>query len=278
MILRMDDVRLGALLRAARLRRGWRQSDVVARAGVSRDIVSLLERGGAAYVRLGELRAVAAAVEVAVDVRTRWRGGDGERLVSARHSGMAESFTRVLVGGAWEPHPEVSFSIWGERGMIDILAWHPPTRTLLVVEIKTELVDVGEMLGTLDRKRRLAPKVGADLGLLARTVGTCVALLDTTTNHRRLRDHAATMRAALPADGPQLRAWLNAPTGPVAALTFLSPAAPARLGLGSSGARRVRVPKGRSPEPGPRSGERAQEALRGRPDRESRPRTGQPAV
>ena len=131
----MDDVRLGALLRMARLRHGWRQSDVASRAGVSRDVVSLLERGGAAHVRLGELRAVAAAVEVDVDLRTRWRGGDGERLLSARHSGLAESYTRLLIGAAWEPHPEASFSIWGERGVIDILAWHPPTRTLLVVEM-----------------------------------------------------------------------------------------------------------------------------------------------
>lgn len=274
----MDDVRLGALLRAARPRRGWRQSDVASRAPVSRDVVSFLERGGAAHVRLGELRAVAAAVEVDVDVRTRWRGGDGERLVSARHSGLPESYTRLLMGADWDPHPEASSSIWGERGVIDILAWHPPTRTLLVVEIKTQLVDVGEMLGTLDRKRRLAPKVGADLGLHARTVGVCVALLDTTTNHRRLRDHAATLRAALPVDGRQLRAWLSAPTGPIAALTFLSPAAPARLGTGSSGVRRVRVRAVPSPAPGPRSGERAQEPPHGRAEPESRPPTRQPAA
>ncbi len=221
---------------------------------------------------------MAAAVEVDVDVRTRWRGGDGERLVSARHSGLPESYTRLLMGADWDPHPEASSSIWGERGVIDILAWHPPTRTLLVVEIKTQLVDVGEMLGTLDRKRRLAPKVGADLGLHARTVGVCVALLDTTTNHRRLRDHAATLRAALPVDGRQLRAWLSAPTGPIAALTFLSPAAPARLGTGSSGVRRVRVRAVPSPAPGPRSGERAQEPPHGRAEPESRPPTRQPAA
>lgn len=48
--------------------------------------------------------------------------------------------------------PEVSFSIYGERGVIDLLAWHGPSRTLLVIELKTEVVDAAEMLGVLDRK------------------------------------------------------------------------------------------------------------------------------
>ena len=220
---------------------------------MSRKIVALLEHGGADRARLGELRAVATAVEVDADVRTRWRGGEGERLLSARHSGLAEAFARMLIGDAWEPHPEASFSIWGERGVIDILAWHPPTRTLLVVEIKTELIDVGEMLGTLDRKRRLAPKVGAELGLHARAVGVCVVIMDAATNHRRLADHAATLRSALPADGRRLRAWLRAPAGPIAALTFLSIAPPGPRSVGSAGVRRARVRPSLSGGQGPRS-------------------------
>ncbi len=44
---------------------------------------------------------------------------------------------------------------------IDLLAWHAPTRTLLVIEIKTELVDVGDLLSVMDRKVRLAPEIGA---------------------------------------------------------------------------------------------------------------------
>lgn len=35
--------------------------------------------------------------------------------------------------------PEVSFSIYGQRGVIDILAWHAATRSLLVIELKTEM-------------------------------------------------------------------------------------------------------------------------------------------
>ena len=64
----------------------------------------------------------------------------------------------------WVTAPEVTFAIYGERGAIDILAWHAPTRSLLVIELKTEIVDVQETVGTLDRKRRLAAKVAAERG------------------------------------------------------------------------------------------------------------------
>jgi transcriptional regulator with XRE-family HTH domain len=41
----MTDDRVGASIRAVRIRRRWRQADVAERAGVSRAFVSLVERG-----------------------------------------------------------------------------------------------------------------------------------------------------------------------------------------------------------------------------------------
>jgi hypothetical protein len=67
-------------------------------------------------------------------------------------------------GPGWSIAPEVSFSIWGERGLIDILAWHAPTRSLLVIELKTAIVDVSGLVGTVDRKRRLAPEIARSRG------------------------------------------------------------------------------------------------------------------
>ena len=42
----MQDARLGAIFRAVRIRRGWRQIDVATRARVSRAEVSLIEQAG----------------------------------------------------------------------------------------------------------------------------------------------------------------------------------------------------------------------------------------
>ena len=68
---------------------------------------------------------------------------------------MHEALARFLLGfPEWIARPEVSFSIYGERGVIDLLAWHAATRSLLVVELKTELIDLQDLVSVLDRKRR----------------------------------------------------------------------------------------------------------------------------
>ena len=81
------------------------------------------------------------------------------------HELVAKSF-RALP--AWVAEPEVSFAIRGERGVIDILAWHPARQMLLVIELKTDIADINELVGTADRKRRLAVEVAIERGWIAR--------------------------------------------------------------------------------------------------------------
>ncbi|MHB8891903.1 MAG: helix-turn-helix domain-containing protein [Candidatus Limnocylindrales bacterium] len=217
----MDDVRLGRSLRAVRIRKGLRQDDVARRAGISQNAVSRAERGLIGGMTLERIRAIGTAVGVLIDLQPRWRGGELDRLLGARHSALHEAVAaRFAALPGWTTVPEVTFSEYGERGAIDVLAWHAPTRTLLVIELKTELVDVQEMLGTLDRKRRLARKVAADRGWDAVTVAVWVILSEHRTNRRRVEEHHTVLRAALPADGRTMNAWLLAPRGPVAALSI----------------------------------------------------------
>src|SRR5262245_20011196 len=129
----MEDLRLGATIRAARLRRGWRQADVAKRAGMSQTVVSRVERGQVPEMTLSALRQVAAALEIRLELLPRGRGADLDRLLSARHSALHESVARALSHDLpeWVMASEVSFSIWGERGVIDLLLWHPDRRALL---------------------------------------------------------------------------------------------------------------------------------------------------
>ena len=77
-------------------------------------------------------------------------------MLNSKHSAMAETMTRWFGRQpGWVVRPEVSFSIYGERGVIDFIAWHAVRRALLLIELKTELVDVG------DSWRQ--PTVGGDL-------------------------------------------------------------------------------------------------------------------
>jgi transcriptional regulator with XRE-family HTH domain len=217
----VDDARLGRSFRAVRVRKGLRQADVASAAGVSQDSVSRVERGLMGGMTVDRIRAIGQALGMVLDITPRWSGGELDRLLGARHSALHEAVAaRFARLPGWTVVPEVTFSIFGERGAIDILAWHVPTRTLLVIELKTELVDVQELLGTLDRKRRLAPKIGADRGWNPAFVATWVILADGRTNRRRVDAHRTVLRASLPADGRGMNAWLGDPVGAISALSF----------------------------------------------------------
>jgi transcriptional regulator with XRE-family HTH domain len=248
----MDDQRIGWSLRSIRVRKRWRQEDLAARAKVSRWVVMRIEQGRLASVPLGKVRAVAAALDARVDAVVRWHGGDLPRLVSARHARMHEVIARYLrdVPG-WIVEPEVSFSIYSERGIIDVLAWHPTARILLVIELKTEVVDLNEMLGTLDRIRRLAWAVAKDRKWDPVAVSTWVVVADSRTNRRTVAEHATVLRSKLPTDGRGVARWLRRPTGRIDALGFLPNVQGMHLGVDPAPIRRVcrRQPARRRSDP-----------------------------
>ena len=239
----MDDVRLGSVVRNIRIRQRWRQSDLATRAGMPRAAISLVERGHAGSLPLDRLRKLCAALGVGLDVHPRWRGGDLERLLNARHAAMAEAIAASFAHmPEWVIRPEVSFSIYGERGVIDFVAWHALTRSLLLIALKTELVDIGDLRSTTDRRRRLGRPIGRESGWDPRSVGVWVVLPNLSTNLRRIREHATVLRSAFPANDRALRAWLREPRGSIAALTVttLPPASHAR----AQNVRRVRQSRG----------------------------------
>ena len=165
MLRQVDDQRAGRALRAIRLHRRRRQVDIARVAGVSQSSVSRMERGHLGPFSLDTLRGVAVALDATLDVGIRWRGGEVDRVVGARHSAMTERMVAQLDAiGGWQWAAEASFSAWGERGVIDLLAWHAGRRCLLVIELKTELVDPAALLAQVDRYRRLAPAVGRERG------------------------------------------------------------------------------------------------------------------
>ncbi|HEU0244319.1 MAG TPA: helix-turn-helix domain-containing protein [Candidatus Limnocylindrales bacterium] len=219
----MDDLAVGRILRAVRVRRGLRQSDLAAAAGVSQSTVSRLERGVLGPVPISKLRAVAEALEVRATVRLHGTGADLDRLLAAAHSGMHEELARMFSGlPAWVSLPEVTFAIYGERGAIDVLAWHAPTRSLLVIELKTELVDMQETVGTLDRKVRLAMQVARERGWDPLTVSSWLLIAESPRNRRAVAGHAAMLKQRFTSDGHAMAAWLRRPVGRVHALSFLS--------------------------------------------------------
>jgi transcriptional regulator with XRE-family HTH domain len=243
----MDDQRIGTMLRAIRIRKRWRQSDLAVRAHVSRWVVLRIEHGRLASIPVGKFRAVANALDARADILIRWQGSDLPRLLSARHSRMHEVMARFFGDlSDWTAEPEVSFSVYGERGIIDILAWHPTRRILLVIELKTEIVDVNELLGTLDKKRRLALDVARARKWSPAVIATWVVVAKSRSNRRAIAEHATVLRAKLPMDGRGIGAWLRDPHGAVHALSFMPSVQGVHLGPRTSPVRRVDRPKRRS--------------------------------
>jgi transcriptional regulator with XRE-family HTH domain len=242
----MRDLPFGAALRSMRIRRGWRQEDVAAAARVSPSTVSRMERGQLDSLSLRSIRAGAAALEVMVELLPRSRGAAFERAASQAHAALAERVVAWITSvDGWVVRPEVSFSRFGERGVIDILAWHAATRSLLVIELKTEIVDVGELLGTLDRKLRNGMEVAIGLGWSAMSVSGLLVVAESDVNRRRVAEHRATFQASFPDRIIGLRAWLAAPVGTIRALMFFANRHPRTANDRLTAVRRVR--KGSKP-------------------------------
>jgi hypothetical protein len=136
--------------------------------------------------------------------------------------------------------PEVSFAIYGERGIVDQLAWHAGEAHVLIVELKTAFVDVNEMLGTLDRKRRLAATIAGTRGWKPRLVSAWLIVAETHTNRRHARDHGTLLSTRFPLNGRQLRSFLSRPDTPTSGLAFWSTANP--RSTGPNGRRADRAP------------------------------------
>jgi len=217
----MDSVRLGRSIRALRRRLGWTQSELGRRARVSQAAVSRVERGLASDVTLRTLVTITDALGARLDVRVLWHGEALDRLLDAAHSGLVDEVVRLLVAAGWEVVPEATFSRFGERGSIDVLAWHPRHRALLVVEVKSVVPDMGALLSGVDRKARLAPEIAAARGWRVASVSRLLVLPDDRTARRRVDERAATLDTVLPERTVAMRRWIRDPRGPIAGILFL---------------------------------------------------------
>lgn len=217
----MDRIRLGLQFRALRVRKGFRQEDLASAAAISRPLISNIEHGDLETLTLGKLLAVSHALDAVLDVRLRWHGEQLDRLLDEAHAILVDAVVTMLKGYGWEVAIEVSFSVWGERGSIDILAFHPGTTTLLVIEVKSVVPDNQAAILGLDRKARLGPGLARERGWHPKVVARLLVVAATTTARRRVARLGATYDASFPMRGAAVRSWLRAPAGGMSGLLFV---------------------------------------------------------
>lgn len=241
----MDDQRIGRVVRALRHRLRWRQSDLATRAHVTQDDVSRVERGRASHMTLDKLRCIGGALDAEMVVTVRWRGGEIDRLLDEGHAAIVGWVMALLEELGWEAQPEVTYAVRGERGSIDVLAWHAPSRTLLVVEVKSELTSVEETLRRHDAKQRLAPGIASERFAWSDPSAVCRLLVmpDSTTARRRIERHAAVLDHAYRLRASAARGWLKRPAGSASALLFAPLTRGVRSRRASFSRRRIRRQK-----------------------------------
>lgn len=255
----MDEQRIGASLRALRLRRRLTQEEARVQAKIPRAVAMLIEAGRLERVRFGDIRAYAKALGARFDGSVLWQGTDLDRMLNRGHARLHEAMASWLaIVGGWLAVPEASFAVGRERGVIDILAWHAVTRTLLVIELKTRIVDINDLMATMDIRGRVARRIASERGWDPSAIGLWVVVAPARTNGRVLAEHATVLRAKFPGDGRTMRRWLANPSGSVAALSFMPQVHLGDLGRDATTPKRVRrarpsVNRGSKAPAGPQS-------------------------
>ena len=242
----VEDVQVGLVIRAVRIRRGIRQRDVAEQAGVSQSQVSRIERGDLGPATYQSIRKVAAAVGVHVALTPRWRGVELAKLLDERHVAIVQQVVARLADLGWEVRPELTFAVGRETGSIDIFAWLPAYRAVLVIEVKSLVPDMQAMLSAIDRKRRLANTLARQLGWQPSLVGTVLVLPDEGQARNAVERYRAILDASFPARTVAVRRWLRQPDGDIRGIWFLRQQHPGWYETESAD-----PDQGRSPAPSP---------------------------
>jgi len=192
---------LARACREGRLALGMSQQALAEKVGVARSHIAAIEVGRA-NPTLDIVVRIVTALGFEFDLRLRPPEIIGDRrqndLVHARCSGHVD---RRLRAAGFETAREVPIVDGRWRGWIDLLAFDPRTSTLLVIEIKTVIDDVGAIERQVGWYERVARRLAREQGWEPRRVVTWLLVLATEQNeaslvrNREIIDRAFPVRA-----------------------------------------------------------------------------------
>jgi transcriptional regulator with XRE-family HTH domain len=212
-------------VRRLRKQRRLRQHDLGVRAGLSRDTVSRAECGELDGMTVGSLSRLTDALGATLVIEIRWHGAALDRLIDRMHAHLQEAAARRLVSRGWIVQAEVSFNHYGDRGSCDLVAWHPVTQTLLVIEVKSEIGNLQDLLHRLDVKVRLGTVLARQLGWPAPQAIVRGLIVAEDRTARRIVERHATLFAGFGLRGRAALAWLRSPSATVTGLLWFEKSA-----------------------------------------------------
>ena len=227
---------------------GWSQRELGKRAAMSQSMVCLVERGALRDLTFSTaatlLDAMGARLVIEVDAPYL---GDRKRQHDPAHAWLGAIVGARLRRAGWQTRAEVEVGGDRSRGWIDLVAFHPVTLVLLVIELKTEIHDLGRVERTLRWYEREAWTAARRFGWRpTREIG-CLLLLATEANELRIAANRAVIEADFPLRARQLGLVVSGGTAPVAlgrAIVMIDPRSRRRTWCGP-----LRIDGRRSPAP-----------------------------
>jgi transcriptional regulator with XRE-family HTH domain len=192
----------GPVARSTRIRLDLTQQALADAIGISRGYVAKIERGRA-NVSVDTLELVAQGLGMTLELMVTGPLFLADRPIhDLVHARCGEAIGRRLRAAGWEVLREVEVTSGRVHGWIDILAFHPRTRTMLIIEIKTRLDDVGGLQRQLGWYERHLAEVARRQGWVPRDTSTWLIglasqeLEQALTSNRSYIDEAFSGRAA----------------------------------------------------------------------------------
>ena len=172
------------------------QAELAAAVGVSRAHIASIETGRA-NPSLDLVQRIGVSLGLELQLMSRSPivlNSPAQRdLLHARCSGYVD---RRLGAAGWLTQREVTIVRGRTRGWIDLLAYDPRRRIMLVIEVKTSIDDVGDVERQLDWYLREAPNHVRQLGWRpVKTLGWVLALATSTLDEALNRNRLVIARA-----------------------------------------------------------------------------------
>jgi transcriptional regulator with XRE-family HTH domain len=176
---------------------GWSQAELARRARVSTGSVAMLETA-AVNATLEMVGRVLEPLGIVLDLRFRVPFTEGRQRDRA-HALCVAYVQRRLERAGWLVVREVEIGANGARGWIDLLAMSPDGRHLLVIEVKTVLLDLGQIERTVGWYQRQALAAARRLGWRPTTTSAWLLVLMTESNEATIRDNRQALAQSFPA-------------------------------------------------------------------------------
>jgi transcriptional regulator with XRE-family HTH domain len=201
-------VRLGTAIRDARRDRGWSQAVLAVAAGVSQPLISAIE-SGTVGASIESISSVARALEADLSIEMRpprviGRADQGDPA----HSRCVAAYWRFLEGAGLASAVEREIVDGRVRGWMDLLGYSPASRRLVVVEVKTEVRDLGGLERQVGWYVRASFGAVRDLGWRPKDAVAVVALLATAANDAIVVANRQAFGQAFPMRGAALASAL----------------------------------------------------------------------